>query len=211
MDGSGPRNGSSPLSRGILRLTCRHGCESRIIPALAGNTHLQRQEGALQWDHPRSRGEYLSRVIDVKIVVGSSPLSRGIRHRQARNLFIRRIIPALAGNTPQSQGKLQNIQDHPRSRGEYYLPDEPRVFNNGSSPLSRGIRLWCIFNPFRKRDHPRSRGEYRPSPVGRARVDGSSPLSRGIHASVGTKFSPMGIIPALAGNTSIIKPGDLIY
>ena len=53
--------------------------------------------------------------------------------------FPERIIPALAGNTIVDTYMFREIGDHPRSRGEYYIPDEASAFNNGSSPLSRGI------------------------------------------------------------------------
>ena len=52
-------------------------------------------------------------------------------------------------------------------------------------------------------DHPRSRGEYRTSACSAWRRSGSSPLSRGIPTDRPDSSSRSGIIPALAGNTSI--------
>ena len=152
--------GSSPLSRGI-RPGCRSRCRSsRIIPALTGNTTCRHC-----WTSPSQ---------------GSSPLSRGIPRHPSHDFSDTGIIPALAGNT------LRRVQhrilggDHPRSRGEYKIMKDRSVYNEGSSPLSRGIptpqsglhgiariipalagntsarRSACA----RTRDHPRSRGEY---------------------------------------------------
>ena len=53
-------------------------------------------------------------------------------------------------------------------------------------------------------DHPRSRGEYRASRSARCSRRGSSPLSRGIPALRCPSHHPIGIIPALAGNTCCI-------
>ena len=93
----------------------------------------------------------------------------------------------------------------------------------GSSPLSRGIRLFCSLfgaahgiipalagNTSHRQpvcqcntDHPRSRGEYEPPTDLRADMYGSSPLSRGIHVATVVDFQAEGIIPALAGNTRV--------
>ena len=91
--------GSSPLSRGIRLLTEECSWTMRIIPALAGNTRSQDQSHGSRKDHPRSRGEYAQSSPVWPPVIGSSPLSRGIR--------------ASAGGLGATHG------DHPRSRGEY--------------------------------------------------------------------------------------------
>ena len=131
--------GSSPLSRGILLCAPRRGPNPRIIPALAGNTRPRRRRFPGWWDHPRSRGEYVGIASSSAEHVGSSPLSRGIQIRVTRQISYRRIIPALAGNTPHRIWKQRKRRDHPRSRGEYAggLDNIRRGF--GSSPLSRGI------------------------------------------------------------------------
>ena len=56
----GVREGSSPLSRGILVGPGSHQPHHGIIPALAGNTSAWDCSTASHWDHPRSRGEYPS-------------------------------------------------------------------------------------------------------------------------------------------------------
>ena len=94
--------GSSPLSRGIL--PCRGRCWSSrgIIPALAGNTPKRPRRRQRGRDHPRSRGEYGLDLGSDLVEYGSSPLSRGIPGRDRIHSSPRRIIPALAGNTPGS-------------------------------------------------------------------------------------------------------------
>ena len=92
--------GSSPLSRGILPCAAWATLADGIIPALAGNTVMVFPFVCPRPDHPRSRGEYHIEAHSEDDQYGSSPLSRGIRTQHPRGLRLRRIIPALAGNTP---------------------------------------------------------------------------------------------------------------
>ena len=172
--------GSSPLSRGIRGHLDGDVDGLGIIPALAGNTWNRRKPKGRRRDHPRSRGEYGLVEIDAVQGGGSSPLSWGILQRVQTPLLLRRIIPALAGNTASSDSGIYAGRDHPRSRGEYKAVPltEARAF--GSSPLSRGIRGDVDLRRIPVRiipalagntsgvssvardppDHPRSRGEY---------------------------------------------------
>ena len=175
-------------------------------------------------DHPRSRGEYARPKRAPIGSLGSSPLSRGIRHGRQHRACGRRIIPALAGNTNSRLSWISTAADHPRSRGEYWPGTVGLLLGPGSSPLSRGIRdpkwvrdVWeriipaLAGNTFQRgnnrapsKDHPRSRGEY---PLPRADItapEGSSPLSRGILSSAIYDRHPSRIIPALAGNTTFL-------
>ena len=153
---------------------------NRIIPALAGNTPASRCAAVPRRDHPRSRGEYPTWSNTEDMILGSSPLSRGIRmDRQSRRSFAG-IIPALAGNTVAAKVKGRGARDHPRSRGEY--------------------RHWAYLIP-PPRDHPRSRGEYLDTGELPAKYIGSSPLSRGIRPRSFGRPARSRIIPALAGNT----------
>ena len=52
--------GSSPHTRGALRLTLAAGQGWRIIPAYAGSTDPGWRPGREQADHPRIRGEHAS-------------------------------------------------------------------------------------------------------------------------------------------------------
>ena len=160
-------------------------------------------------------------VIVLLSVIGSSPLSRGIRSVGDGPLRRRGIIPALAGNTPKSPTPPSARPDHPRSRGEYQLGRGSDESGPGSSPLSRGIRTrrradrrhngiipalagnTCHQreNPYQCTDHPRSRGEYVPGALPSILAAGSSPLSRGIPPADPQSSPRNRIIPALAGNT----------
>ena len=101
-----------------------------------------------------------------------------------------------------------------------------RVTARGSSPLSRGIPVGfgvgggvvriipaLAGNTRAVRggraaswDHPRSRGEYPLRGTPRLNVRGSSPLSRGILPGMEHLRRRAGIIPALAGNTTVPPP-----
>ena len=91
--------GSSPLSRGIPGKDVPKRKVTGIIPALAGNTAPDSGPTWIYPDHPRSRGEYVVARKGLPGLIGSSPLSRGIRMVWELPETPVRIIPALAGNT----------------------------------------------------------------------------------------------------------------
>ena len=72
-----PRAGSSPLTRGKLRLSGGPFPPGGLIPAHAGKTAnvLGRSDSSAA--HPRSRGENRIAVYDITPTGGSSPLTRG--------------------------------------------------------------------------------------------------------------------------------------
>ena len=146
-----PPNGSSPLSRGIRVSRKNHLRCDRIIPALAGNTSRRTAITPSTADHPRSRGEYSVASSNRDRDVGSSPLSRGIRRLGCSQDRGQGIIPALAGNTGAPHPGRTPGEDHPRSRGEYFMLRPPRGQLLGSSPLSRGILAaeWTQYHPGR--------------------------------------------------------------
>ena len=170
---------------------------------------------------PLSRG-IPNRLHIADVPKGSSPLSRGIHDGVDIVEYFRRIIPALAGNTPSSRVCGEKRSDHPRSRGEYRSNSKFATARVGSSPLSRGIRMVNSQEEVRERiipalagnttsgsvtlaalpDHPRSRGEYQIQAENRRLLHGSSPLSRGIRDERFQCHQHSGIIPALAGNTA---------
>ena len=222
--------GSSPLSRGILTGLPRPSHGRRIIPALAGNTPPEFPRNRSGSDHPRSRGEYDASKQRRSRLVGSSPLSRGIRRGRGHLAMHGGIIPALAGNTVRSMESCCWSGDHPRSRGEYSQPPTRSSSPLGSSPLSRGIPGTAAQTELQTRiipalagntlsgvivrcpgsDHPRSRGEYRSLRSLSLHCCGSSPLSRGIRHVQGQPRLVRRIIPALAGNTGTGRALDII-
>ena len=72
------RGGSSPLARGLRGATHPGGAPSWIIPARAGFTQGCTGCSVYTRDHPRSRGVYRDRVPHYLLLVGSSPLARGL-------------------------------------------------------------------------------------------------------------------------------------
>ena len=183
----GPGQGSSPLARGLPfpRTTTTPGM--RIIPARAGFTLVAGVRAPARADHPRSRGVYPPGIWGGARSAGSSPLARGLRHRDTRTVEPTGIIPARAGFTGDHLHARQSGPDHPRSRGVYAAPHRSSPTSLGSSPLARGLRETLAealtrariiparagftgrrrARRLRRRDHPRSRGVYswRPPPA----------------------------------------------
>ncbi len=87
--------------RGIQRKYPVNLLRIGIIPAHAGNTHLQTNQPIFHKDHPRSCGEYFAGTYLETSEPGSSPLMRGIQNDLFRLNESDRIIPAHAGNTMQ--------------------------------------------------------------------------------------------------------------
>ena len=213
--------GSSPLARGLPDSRCKILQSKGIIPARAGFTGCSGSATHRYSDHPRSRGVYFETLCGVTLLLGSSPLARGLLDDAARTAYDARIIPARAGFTV-SDGENDNRQkDHPRSRGVYGALDADSPGVEGSSPLARGLRGWMVgltaqrgiiparagFTGASARimtvdsDHPRSRGVYPPSGRRLASSQGSSPLARGLRLTRAGVHPLPGIIPARAGFT----------
>ena len=91
--------GSSPLARGLRVRVVTDSDQVRIIPARAGFTWLRAQYRRGRWDHPRSRGVYTGYDEMRSVILGSSPLARGLRFPALRRMRPSRIIPARAGFT----------------------------------------------------------------------------------------------------------------
>ena len=172
--------GSSPLARGLRVTSMLAGWTRGIIPARAGFTWPPGARPTTPRDHPRSRGVYNEARLIPAITVGSSPLARGLHTVTVSGVTLTGIIPARAGFTEKVLHFISSLQDHPRSRGVYWMRSRPPQSPIGSSPLARGLL------PLRRvrgeqrgiiparagftvvvsrmlatwRDHPRSRGVY---------------------------------------------------
>ena len=194
----------------------------RLIPAHAGKTCGGRTRRRQAAAHPRSRGENMTIATDLKVSLGSSPLTRGkLRHQQIAAPG-GRLIPAHAGKTPAARQSRAETAAHPRSRGENLWETLPNGGRRGSSPLTRGKRAddaLRLSNPGlipahagktlrsgsligRTTAHPRSRGEnhWMPHPIDPSR--GSSPLTRGKHFPFTLDDGTRRLIPAHAGKTA---------
>ena len=213
--------GSSPLTRGKPWTGPCGRLGWRLIPAHAGKTPCEKSRGSRSPAHPRSRGENLNRVPDVRHAVGSSPLTRGKQGELRTECTLSGLIPAHAGKTLHIWSHRFLASAHPRSRGENDIVGLDGVYRAGSSPLTRGklarfqpISLpdglipahagktfFITVPPFRTRAHPRSRGENLTPTVEGASVKGSSPLTRGKREQLTRKLLLPRLIPAHAGKT----------
>ena len=99
-DGLVHGQGSSPLARGLPGAMPVTVPAARIIPARAGFTDPLADGRAHTTDHPRSRGVYFMLRWRTRMVVGSSPLARGLPGHVSGEGDCNRIIPARAGFTP---------------------------------------------------------------------------------------------------------------
>ena len=223
--------GSSPLARGLRAHGSSLDFFPRIIPARAGFTGSENYSQGNDRDHPRSRGVY--DVLDnvVGLVLGSSPLARGLPRSHVGELPAGGIIPARAGFTRTARTRPRSSWDHPRSRGVYRRGTRTRSLALGSSPLARGLlrsiqtcqqSLGIIparagftsrfhGRPSHTGDHPRSRGVYRARNRLRADRPGSSPLARGLPSSQPPTCRSSRIIPARAGFTIGEAPGIEVF
>ena len=155
------------------------------------------------------------------LILGSSPLTRGLLITGGVASATDGIIPAHAGTTLYCSCFTPDFWDHPRSRGDYIIVIYliPRL--PGSSPLTRGLRYVgtyplaiigiipahagttsAMVSFFTSHgDHPRSRGDYSILVLTACGTKGSSPLTRGLPQTASTGSFTAGIIPAHAGTT----------
>ena len=172
-------------------------------------------------DHPRIRGEHESSTSRSRPSPGSSPHTRGALGILLAIFIQLGIIPAYAGSTCKSPGRSSSSSDHPRIRGEHVDEDRPASAVYGSSPHTRGARVFSPRGGRRRRiipayagstpsgttlratlrDHPRIRGEHQNLERDGANHIGSSPHTRGAHARLPARLALRRIIPAYAGST----------
>ena len=69
--------GSSPLTRGALSRVSGSVANRGIIPAYAGSTKTSLSASWRLKDHPRLRGEHPLMRSATRLMMGSSPLTRG--------------------------------------------------------------------------------------------------------------------------------------
>ena len=207
-----------------MRYTCLGACG--IIPACAGSTTENRKYQKRPGDHPRVRGEHVSPVPKVVMMLGSSPRARGAPRMAAARSPPPRIIPACAGSTKNLKSANSVRGDHPRVRGEHGLSTQCTHPSTGSSPRARGAPgRGCYAEPkmgiipacagstpngslrsVSARDHPRVRGEHIPARRLDALPPGSSPRARGARDPHFSLPCVWGIIPACAGSTFMRRP-----
>ena len=193
-------SGSSPLTRGKLRLGGRLDAVVGLIPAHAGKTQRHRFLPYRRAAHPRSRGENRAGCACVE-GGGSSPLTRGKRKGRRICPHGSRLIPAHAGKTRGRAHRPWPRSAHPRSRGENLKQGLEDRAPEGLIPAHAGKTCPSRRPRVGSTAHPRSRGENIRESKGRSIIAGSSPLTRGKHAPVGSPVGRRGLIPAHAGKT----------
>ena len=134
--------GSSPLTRGAQQSYFGCGRVIRLIPAYAGSTAATRLKQWVRGAHPRLRGEHNLVGLTLNLERGSSPLTRGARSLPPHRSRVRGLIPAYAGSTTRAGNGLTKMWAHPRLRGEHSPARLPDSCAGGSSPLTRGARLF---------------------------------------------------------------------
>ena len=193
-----------------------------IIPAYAGNTNSTSHTLGTSGDHPRVCGEHHNCSILCSALLGSSPRMRGTQHCPSVRRATVWIIPAYAGNTCATIGRMTKWWDHPRVCGEHLNAVAGGNADTGSSPRMRGTlgfsatnandagiipayagnTLVYVSRESVVRDHPRVCGEHAPTGTQAQTPTGSSPRMRGTLLRPLLKSRVVGIIPAYAGNTS---------
>ena len=152
---------------------------------------------------------------------GSSPHTRGARPAARNRRIHPGIIPAYAGSTAFASSHFALSTDHPRIRGEHGVSAYNFTRQAGSSPHTRGARVFdedrgqvegiipayagstslvmrsCCLG----RDHPRIRGEHLRGFLEVPGYGGSSPHTRGAPHAEPRRRILGGIIPAYAGST----------
>ena len=117
-----------------------------IIPAYAGSTSVYETIHTTPPDHPRIRGEHRMRPVWYSSIPGSSPHTRGAQTPNRRTPSRLGIIPAYAGSTSLWSARSSRAPDHPRIRGEHDIRFATLAGNYGSSPHTRGARLFDLFH-----------------------------------------------------------------
>ena len=180
------RSGSSPHTRGALLRAAQIHTLFRIIPAYAGSTQALHGERRPRRDHPRIRGEHAGAARAGNVLAGSSPHTRGARHRGAS------ICTSASGSSPHTRG-APLLADHRRD-------------DDGIIPAYAGSTWICQWRLPLSRDHPRIRGEHVGSLGCGLLRPGSSPHTRGALDPGSAEVLQGRIIPAYAGSTTSSPP-----
>ena len=221
----GDPDGSSPRMRGKRRGTWCGSSRVRIIPAHAGQTPFRVFAGGRAPDHPRACGANLLHLLCERGRGGSSPRMRGKRGVVWATYPCYRIIPAHAGQTGAHRIQTGRIPDHPRACGANHAHSCVHFDSSGSSPRMRGklaIASLCgcssriipahagqtcrpNWRAGRASDHPRACGANPTRCRSTVKSVGSSPRMRGKLRRRGRGHHLRRIIPAHAGQTSLLQ------
>ena len=132
------RKGSSPHMRGSLQPLAGRTELLGIIPAYAGLTSSTLLRTRNSGDHPRVCGAHSSPKFWPSPAPGSSPRMRGSPFVTPEPTPTEGIIPAYAGLTNGSSGRVCSSRDHPRVCGAHPFRLFCKFHEPGSSPRMRG-------------------------------------------------------------------------
>ncbi len=171
--------------------------------------------------HPRGCGEHFAPSGSNPAQIGSSPRVRGTLGAEGKERYLKRFIPAGAGNTIQEDLAFSDVTVHPRGCGEHKDDRGFQVGDIGSSPRVRGTRAFTRARKPKRRFipagagntptpgtkssilsvHPRGCGEHAHIEARYRCATGSSPRVRGTHMVIPIITIKIRFIPAGAGNT----------
>ena len=181
------------------------GTPDLVFPArrkAVWNTPTHDQPRPAQTVHPRVRGEHCGARMRGCTCDGSSPRARGTLDPANIEAFVRRFIPACAGNTSPAIASCTSITVHPRVRGEHISYAPQKIVEGGSSPRARGTRVLPSGPEAHMRFIPACAGNTDEAKVRQIASDGSSPRARGTRRNRLRGQCWARFIPACAGNTS---------
>ncbi len=130
--------GPSPRARGAPKKKSVSTPVTGTIPACAGSTAASARPRCVPGDHPRVRGEHRGHRSSMHPPKGPSPRARGARRPGLRVRRRGGTIPACAGSTPRARTVGTGSGDHPRVRGEHWMPRTGPSRASGPSPRARG-------------------------------------------------------------------------
>ncbi len=133
--------GSPPRARGAVDLLNLTERLRRITPACAGSSHAHGAGACHDMDHPRVRGEQLTKAREKDRRQGSPPRARGAERCQDALGVQDGITPACAGSSSTNKSSNPWKRDHLRVRGEQQPLHLLRVLQEGSPPRARGAEV----------------------------------------------------------------------
>ena len=132
--------GSSPRTWGTLPSLVKPRRACRFIPTHVGNTHTPIAKTAPQTVHPHARGEHVSFLLLMRLIIGSSPRTWGTQHKLVIWRQASRFIPTHVGNTPSQLCCSAANSVHPHARGEHACAFVALPSISGSSPRTWGTQ-----------------------------------------------------------------------
>ena len=199
-------SGSSPRMRGKQLRGVEAAARDRIIPAHAGQTTSGLPGSVTSSDHPRACGTNVEMHASLGSHVGSSPRMRGKLRQQLHVPELFRIIPAHAGQTvsivPRSFAS-RFAGSSPRMRGKL-LHAGLQLAQHRIIPAHAGQTRLSVVTRIVWADHPRACGANLHTVTPRSNMPGSSPRMRGKPGRGRPIRARIRIIPAHAGQTSLL-------